>query len=450
MASTWEDLLQLELQATGENSSTWGTRTNDNFERLADAIAGHESFSIAGSGDYTINQGTAVNLTFRRAFWTVTGILTGTRVLVVPASPKLYFIRNATTGGFGLTIKTAGGTAATIATSGLTIIVCDGTDCYTAADAVSRGGDTMTGKLTITSGGLAVDHAVSVSGSLYVGSTVSVSGAAAFGSTVSVSGAATFGSTVSIAGALDLNSTLLMDGAAVLNSTLLVGGIATFNSTVSVSGAATFKSTVSVSGAVSVGGALAVAGAATFGSTVSITGALDLNSTLLMDGAAVLNSTLLVGGIATFNSTVTVSGAAVFIGGVTFQAAVTVEGALVGAAGARFATIVSASSYAGANAIFASGTIEYAGAVSIEASFNVVSVTRSAQGNYRVSFTNAAPHARYAVLITPEATADNNAFIGWYSDRDTAGFNAHITDNSADNAFDPTGFSFLVVLHSLT
>jgi len=455
MASTFEDLLQLELQVTGENSTTWGSRTNDNFERLADAIAGHESFSIAGSGDHTISQGTAVALTFRRAFWTVTGTLTGTRVLVVPASAKTYYIRNATTGSYGLTIKTAGGVAATVTAGGVTIIVCDGTDCYAAVDAVSRLGDTMSGKLTITSGGLAVDHNVSVSGTLYIGSTVSVSGAAAFGSTVSVSGAATFKDTVSVSGAA------------------VFGGLATFNSTVSVSGAATFKDTVSVSGSFTVGGIatfnsnVSVSGTAAFGSTVSVSGTMvvlgstdfkanvSVSAGLIVGGAATFGSTvsvsagLFVRGAARFDSTVSVSAGAYFgadvtvVGGAHFQASASIGGTLT-----ISGVVSTAASYSGSNAIFAAGSFTLvSGTPTLSTKkHNVAAVSNVGTGRYRVVFTSVAAHAEYAVLITPQTSSAFFAHPGFYQDRLTSSFT--IFCNFGDIDFEPDGFSFMVVAPS--
>ena len=38
MASTYENDLRLEEMATGENSGSWGTKTNTNLELIADAF----------------------------------------------------------------------------------------------------------------------------------------------------------------------------------------------------------------------------------------------------------------------------------------------------------------------------------------------------------------------------------------------------------------------------
>ena len=52
MASTYSSDLKLELMATGENSGTWGTKTNTNLELVQQAIAGFESIALS-SGSTT-------------------------------------------------------------------------------------------------------------------------------------------------------------------------------------------------------------------------------------------------------------------------------------------------------------------------------------------------------------------------------------------------------------
>ena len=49
MASSYSSDLKLELQATGENASTWGDKTNNNLNLIQQAIAGYESIDVASS-----------------------------------------------------------------------------------------------------------------------------------------------------------------------------------------------------------------------------------------------------------------------------------------------------------------------------------------------------------------------------------------------------------------
>lgn len=57
MASTPTSILRLEIQAAGDNDSTWGDRANTVFQLLEDAIAKRTSIVLAGS-DVTL---TALN-----------------------------------------------------------------------------------------------------------------------------------------------------------------------------------------------------------------------------------------------------------------------------------------------------------------------------------------------------------------------------------------------------
>lgn len=151
MASTFDSLLRLELQATGENANTWGDKTNNNIELVADAIAGSTSISIAGSGDYTLTTANASTDQARKAFITLTGTLTGNRNIIVPSSSKIYFVRNNTSGAFTVTFKTASGTGVIAPQGYVLAIACDGTDCFDASEVarVAKAGDTMTGPLVL-------------------------------------------------------------------------------------------------------------------------------------------------------------------------------------------------------------------------------------------------------------------------------------------------------------
>jgi hypothetical protein len=42
-------ILNLDLQTTGANAGTWGSKTNDNLEKIENAIKGYASVSITGT-----------------------------------------------------------------------------------------------------------------------------------------------------------------------------------------------------------------------------------------------------------------------------------------------------------------------------------------------------------------------------------------------------------------
>jgi microcystin-dependent protein len=129
MPSTYDPLLRLELQATGENATTWGVKTNTNLDLLAESIAGAVTLNVAGSGDYTLSTANGAEDEARQAILILTGTLTGNRNIIVPSSPKNYTVINQTAGAFTVTLKQSGGSGLTIPTTGPTITVCTSTTC---------------------------------------------------------------------------------------------------------------------------------------------------------------------------------------------------------------------------------------------------------------------------------------------------------------------------------
>jgi hypothetical protein len=124
MPSSYTDL-GIELMVTGENSGTWGDKTNTNLNIINQAAAGYQAISIAGganttnlgiqdgSSDLTGNTNAARNLIID-----LTGTITGNQVVTVPDSvEKSYIVNNNTTGAFTVEFKTVSGTGVTFATA---------------------------------------------------------------------------------------------------------------------------------------------------------------------------------------------------------------------------------------------------------------------------------------------------------------------------------------------
>jgi len=128
MPSTYDPLLRLELQATGENATTWGTKTNNNLQLIAAAIAGVATVSVS-SGDTTLSTANAATDQARSAILLVQGTLTGNANIIVPSEPKTYAIIRGTSGAFDIVVKNAG-TGATLPTTGNELIICTSTTCY--------------------------------------------------------------------------------------------------------------------------------------------------------------------------------------------------------------------------------------------------------------------------------------------------------------------------------
>ena len=137
MPSSYTDL-GIELMATGENSGTWGDKTNTNLNIINQAAAGYQAISIAGGANTTtlgIQDGssdTAGNTNAaRNLIIELTGTITGNQVVTVPDSvEKSYIIKNNTTVTFTVEFKTASGTGTTFSATdkGIKFLYADGTN----------------------------------------------------------------------------------------------------------------------------------------------------------------------------------------------------------------------------------------------------------------------------------------------------------------------------------
>jgi len=139
MPSTYSPLLRVELQASGENDTTWGDKTNVNLETVLEAaIAGAATVTLADA-DHTLSTNFGSDDEARKAIIVVGGALTAARNVICPASSKVYILRNDTTGGFAVTLKTSGGTGVAVAAGSSAILYCDGTNVKSATPSIAAG-----------------------------------------------------------------------------------------------------------------------------------------------------------------------------------------------------------------------------------------------------------------------------------------------------------------------
>ena len=128
MPSTFDPLLRLELQATGENATTWGTKTNNNLNLIAAAIAGATPLSLS-TADVSLTEANAAADQARAGILILTGTLLNSVNIVVPAQTKTYAVLRQTSGAFDVIIKNPSGTGATLAASGADLVVCTTATC---------------------------------------------------------------------------------------------------------------------------------------------------------------------------------------------------------------------------------------------------------------------------------------------------------------------------------
>mgnify|MGYP006409288043 FL=1 len=131
MASTYSSTLNLELQASGENSGTWGTITNNNLTKLESAVKGYVSVAIASTTDsLTATDGTTADEQ-SNAIIKLTGTLTGNTTMQCEAVENWYIVDNAATmGTYTLGFKPAGGTATNLVASSKHILYSDGSTMF--------------------------------------------------------------------------------------------------------------------------------------------------------------------------------------------------------------------------------------------------------------------------------------------------------------------------------
>ena len=111
MASTYTPL-GVELQATGENAGTWGTKTNTNLQLVEQISGGYIAKSIAGGAQTTalsVSDGsTGAELAHRMIEFT--GTITGNQIVTIPIDVQtFYFLRNSTSGSHTVQFKYASG-----------------------------------------------------------------------------------------------------------------------------------------------------------------------------------------------------------------------------------------------------------------------------------------------------------------------------------------------------
>lgn len=124
MASTYVNDLRLEEMANGENSGTWGTKTNVNLELIGEALGfGTRAIADASTDNITIADGTSD--ADRAMFLNLTGGGQACTVTLLPnTSSKVWIMKNATS--YALTFTQGSGANVIIAAGQTKIIATDG------------------------------------------------------------------------------------------------------------------------------------------------------------------------------------------------------------------------------------------------------------------------------------------------------------------------------------
>ena len=128
MASTFVNDLRLEEMATGENSGTWGTKTNTNLELIGEALGfGTEGITTnADTHTSTIADGSTDPV--RAMFVQYTGTLDSACTITIAPNTvsRVHIIENATSGSQNIIIKQGSGATVTIPNGKTSVVYLDG------------------------------------------------------------------------------------------------------------------------------------------------------------------------------------------------------------------------------------------------------------------------------------------------------------------------------------
>jgi hypothetical protein len=106
MASTYTPL-GVELQATGENAGTWGTKTNTNLQIIEQISGGFTQQAVTSGGtvNLSVSDGSTGAVLSHRMI-EFTGSLSDNAVVTIPLDVQtFYFLRNSTSGAYTVQFK---------------------------------------------------------------------------------------------------------------------------------------------------------------------------------------------------------------------------------------------------------------------------------------------------------------------------------------------------------
>jgi len=152
MASSYSTDLKLELMVTGENSGTWGDKTNTNLNLLQQSIVGYQSIALT-STNTTLAMTDATISEARNAVIKFTGALSAnSTVFVATGIEKTYILDNGTTGAYTLALNQVGGASVIFGATDKTtkLVYLNGTDVVDLAFVNLTAPQTLTNK-TLTS-----------------------------------------------------------------------------------------------------------------------------------------------------------------------------------------------------------------------------------------------------------------------------------------------------------
>ena len=154
MASTYSTSLKIQLMGNGEDSGTWGSITNTNWNLMEQAVSGVQTIVMANT-NYTLSNLNGTSDEARNMVIVATGTNSSICQIVAPLAPKFYVVTNNTTGGYAVTFGGSSGSIITVPNATTVQVYCDGTNFYSAQTSSAgnfnvNGNETVSGNLTVS------------------------------------------------------------------------------------------------------------------------------------------------------------------------------------------------------------------------------------------------------------------------------------------------------------
>jgi hypothetical protein len=182
MASTYSNL-KIQLMATGENTTTWGTVTNTNLgTAIEEAIVGSADVAFSNANVTLTLTDTNAAQTARNLRLNLTGTATSGYNLVVPSIEKVYIVNNGTDGI--ITIKNTTGTGIAVPAGKTMWVYNNGTNVVDAVTHLTS--LTLASPLPVASGGTGGNTAAAARTALDVASATGANASGTWG--ISITG----------------------------------------------------------------------------------------------------------------------------------------------------------------------------------------------------------------------------------------------------------------------
>jgi hypothetical protein len=171
MSSTYSTSLRIELIDTGTDAEAWGQPTDNNLGTIIEqAIVGSNTISLTNTTSYTLSTGNATVDQARNAVLVFNGSLTANCNVVAPSVNKVYIVKNGTSGGYAVNLKTSGGNGVQVAANTSQLVYCNGANFITAVNV-----NNVIGNLYV-SGNVAVGNNASAANVVLSNTVTSVNG----------------------------------------------------------------------------------------------------------------------------------------------------------------------------------------------------------------------------------------------------------------------------------